>query len=236
MMKTLIVVTSAGALGAGHPTGVWLEEFAIPFTALCAAGIELTVASPRGGPAPIDPKTAPDASATTRWKEALAALADTRPLAQVVDGDFDALFLPGGHGPLVDLAGDATIAALAGRMAAEGKVIAAVCHGPAALLGARRADGEALVQGRKLTAFTNGEETLAGLQTVVPFLLETKLREAGALFEHAILPGACHVVRDGLLITGQNPASSEAVARLLMEALAERQRATLTGEPAPAAA
>ena len=236
MMKTLIVVTSAAALDAEHPTGVWLEEYAIPFTALCAAGIQLTVASPQGGQGPIDPKTAPDADAAARWKEALAALADTRPLAQVAGEDFDALFLPGGHGPLVDLAGDARLAELAGRMADEGKIVAAVCHGAAGLLAARRADGHALVEGRKLTAFTNGEETLAGLQAVVPFLLETKLREAGAVFEHALLPGACHVTQDGLLITGQNPASSEAVARSLMEALAERQRAALTAETEPAPA
>lgn len=234
MLETLIVVTSADRLDPEHLTGVWLEEYAIPFTALCEAGVAITVASPRGGPAPIDPKTAPDAAATGRWRKALDALASTKRLADVADARFDAIFLPGGHGPLVDLANDATLAALVTRLAREGAIIAAVCHGPAGLLAVTGADGAPLVRGRRLTAFTNGEETLAGLQTVVPFLLETRLRDAGAVFEHAVLPMGCHVSRDGLLITGQNPASSEALARCLIEALGERQRAALVGQPAAA--
>ncbi|HWF00756.1 MAG TPA: type 1 glutamine amidotransferase domain-containing protein [Caulobacteraceae bacterium] len=234
MLETLIVVTSADRLDAEHLTGVWLDEYAIPFTALCEAGVALTVASSRGGPAPIDPKTAPDAAATARWRIALDALASTKTLAEVAGERFDAVLLPGGHGPLVDLAGDADLAALVTRLAGEGAIVAALCHGAAGLLGATGKDGLPLVRGRKLTAFTNGEETLSGLQTFVPFLLETRLRDQGAVFEHALLPTAGHVVRDGLLVTGQNPASSEALARCLIEALGERQRAALTGEPAAA--
>jgi putative intracellular protease/amidase len=154
-------------------------------------------------------------------------LVETVPLADVRGDDCEALVLPGGHGPLVDLAADQRVAEIASAFAASGRVIAAVCHGPAALLGAKGRDGAPLVAGRKLTAFTNGEETLAGLQSVVPFLLETRLREAGALFEHALLPGGSHVTRDGALLTGQNPASSDALARCLLQELGERQRAAL---------
>jgi putative intracellular protease/amidase len=226
-MKALIVVTSADALDEAHPTGVWLEEYAVLFTALCAAGVELVVASPRGGAAPIDPKSAPDEAAQARWRQAIEALEQTQALGEVTPEGFDAVVFPGGRGPLVDLADDPRAAALVTRLAAGGAVVAALCHGPAALLGARTQDGAALVAGRKVTAFTNGEEALGGLQAVVPFLLETRLREAGALFEHALLPGGSHIVRDGDLLTGQNPASSAALARCLIEALGERQRAAL---------
>jgi putative intracellular protease/amidase len=226
-MKALIVVTSADYLDEAHPTGVSFDEYAVLFSALCEAGIDLEVASPRGGPAPIDPKTAPDDAAKARWRVALDCLAQTRPLDQARAGDCHALILPGGHGPLLDLVADERVARLVTDFAATGRLIATLCHGAAALLGAWGSDGAPLVKGRKLTAFTNGEETLAGLQTVVPFLLETRLREAGALFEHAVLPGGCHVTCDGNLLTGQNPASSDALARVLLKALGERQRAVL---------
>ena len=226
-MKALIVVTSADRLDEAHPTGVCLDEYAVLFTALCEAGIDLEVASPQGGPAPVDPKTTPDEASKARWRRALDCLAQTTPLDQVRAADSQVLVLPGGHGPLVDLASDQRMADLATAFAASGGLIAALCHGPAALLGARRADGAPLVKDRKLTAITNGEETLAGLQAVLPFQLETRLREAGAQFEHALLPGGCHVTCDGDLLTGQNPASSDALARVLLKALGERQRAVL---------
>jgi putative intracellular protease/amidase len=226
-MNVLIVVTSADTLGPGHPTGLWLEEFAVPYTALAEVGVAITVASPRGGAAPIDPKTAPDDKAREKWGPAIQALGDTKRLADASESDFDALCIPGGHGPMVDLSGDADLAALIGAFDRAGKIIAAICHGPAALLAAIAADGSAFVKGRRLTAFTNGEETLAGLAAIVPFSLETRLREAGARFEHALLPMTGHVVTDRNLITGQNPASSVAMARALADALAERQRAHL---------
>jgi putative intracellular protease/amidase len=228
-MQALIVVTSATRLDDTHPTGVWLDEYATIYLALCEAGVDLTVASPAGGPAPIDPKTTPDAGAEVRWRRALEALSQTRRLDEVDAEALDAIVFPGGHGPLMDLATDPRAAGLASAFAADGRIVGALCHGPAALLEAREADGAPLVSGRKVTGFTNGEEALAGLQTVVPFLLETRLREAGAAFEHALLPGGCHVVRDANLVTGQNPASSDTFARVLLEALAERQRETLAG-------
>ncbi|HSZ52626.1 MAG TPA: type 1 glutamine amidotransferase domain-containing protein [Caulobacteraceae bacterium] len=226
-MKALIVVTSADHLDEAHPTGVSLEEYAVLFTALCEAGIDPEVASPQGGAAPIDPRTAPDEAAKARWRRALDTLADTRPLGGVRGDDCQALIFPGGHGLLIDLAADGRVADLATAFAASGRVIAALCHGPAALLGAKGRDGAPLVAGRKLTAFTNGEETLGGLQTVVPFLLETRLREAGAQFEHALLPGGSHVTCDGDLLTGQNPASGDALARVLLKELGQRQRVAM---------
>ncbi|MGI8840904.1 MAG: type 1 glutamine amidotransferase domain-containing protein [Caulobacteraceae bacterium] len=231
-MNALIVVTSVDTLAAGHPTGLWLEEYAVPYTALAEVGVAITVASPRGGAAPIDPKTAPDDKAREKWGPAIEALAGTRRLTEVSEPDFDALYIPGGHGPMVDLSHDADLAALIEAFARAGKIVAAVCHGPVALLVARAPDGAPFVKGRRLTAFTNGEETLAGLHTVVPFLLESRLREAGALFEHALLPITGHVVHDGALITGQNPASSLAMAKALVGALAERQRAATAETPA----
>jgi putative intracellular protease/amidase len=226
-MQVLIIVTSADSLAPGHPTGVWLDEYAIPYVALSEAGIGVTVASPKGGPGPIDPKTAPNEKTPARWTPALAALAETKPLSEVSQAEFDAVFIPGGHGPMVDLASDPSVASLIGAFARAGKIVAAVCHGPAALLQVEGADGAPLLKDRKVTGFTNAEEMLAGLQAVVPFLLEDRLRAAGAKVERAIAPGGCHVVRDGDLITGQNPASSEAVAKSLMEALAERQKAAI---------
>ncbi len=226
-MNILFIVTSADALAPGHPTGVWLEEYAIPYVALSEAGIGVEVASPKGGQGPIDPKTVPDAKAAARWEKALAALARTKPLAEVAADDFDAVFIPGGHGPMVDLAADPVVAALIGDFARSGKIVAAVCHGPAALLGVTTPDGQPFLKDRRVTGFTNGEETVAQLQTVVPFLLEDRLRESGAKYEHGLVPFACYIVTDGALITGQNPASSEAIAKTLMEALAARQAAAI---------
>ena len=228
-MNILFAVTSADALAPGHPTGLWLEEFAVPYTALAEVGVAIVVASPKGGAAPIDPKTAPDDKAREKWGPAIAALTDTKRLADVSEADFEAVYIPGGHGPMVDLRHDADLAALIGAFDRAGKTVAAICHGPAALLAATDAAGRPFVKGRRITGFTNGEETLAGLQSVVPFCLETELRAAGGLFEHALLPGACHIVSDGNLITGQNPASSLAMAKALVGDLAERQRARMAG-------
>ena len=227
MMQVLFIVTSADTLAPGHPTGVWLDEYAIPYVALSEGGIGVTVASPKGGAGPIDPKTAPNAKTPARWDAALAALADTKPLSEVAAAEFDAVFIPGGHGPMVDLATDPAVASLIGQFVLEGKIVAALCHGPAALLDVIGTDGAAFLKERRVTGFTNGEEMLAQLQTVVPFLLEDRLKAAGAKFEHALAPGACHVVRDGDLITGENPASSETIAKTLMDALAERQKAAI---------
>ena len=228
-MNVLFVVTGAASLAPGHPTGLWLEEYAVPWCALTEVGVSITVASPAGGAAPVDAKSQRDDKATLVWRPSIEALATTIPLAEVSAAAFEAIYLPGGHGPMIDLANDRELQALIGAFDSAGKIIAAICHGPAALLNATGADGEPLLKGRRATGFTNGEETAAGLAKVVPFLLETAMRAAGARFEHALLPGGSHVVTDRNLITGQNPASSLAMAKALVGDLAERQRARMVG-------
>ncbi len=218
-MRALIVATSCRQLPSGHPTGLWAEEFAVPYLALTQAGVEVTVASPAGGAVPIDEKSQPSEKEAQEWASALSALHTTRTLASVKDESFDLIFLPGGHGPLVDLATDATLQEMLSRQDADGKLIAAVCHGPAGLLHVRRRDGSPLLKGRRVTGFTNMEERLAGLHGQVPFLLEDAMKDQGADFHSALLPMLSHVERDGHLITGQNPKSSEAIGKAMVEAL-----------------
>ncbi|WP_027132910.1 type 1 glutamine amidotransferase domain-containing protein [Geminicoccus roseus] len=222
-MKVLMILTSHDQLGdTGHKTGFWLEELAAPYYVFKDAGAEITLASPKGGQPPLDPKSsAPDSQteATRRFEAddtASAQLASTEKLSEVQADRFDALFIPGGHGPMWDLAGDATSIKLIENFVAASKPLAAICHGPAALTEARRSDGAWLVQGRKVTGFTNGEEAAVGLEKVVPFLLEDRLQERGGVFRKKgdFEP---HVEVDGQLVTGQNPASSEPAARALLE-------------------
>ncbi|MBB3194046.1 type 1 glutamine amidotransferase domain-containing protein [Roseateles terrae] len=218
-MRALIVATSCQQLPSGHPTGLWAEEFAVPYLALTQAGVEVTVASPAGGAVPIDEKSQPSEKEAAEWASALSALQSTRALTSVKDDAFDLIFLPGGHGPLVDLVTDATLQEMLSRQDADGKLIAAVCHGPAGLLHVRRRDGSPLLKGRRVTGFTNMEERLAGLHGEVPFLLEDAMKDQGADFHSALLPMLSHVERDGHLITGQNPKSSEAIGKAMVEAL-----------------
>lgn len=218
-MRALIVATSCNQLPSGHPTGLWAEEFAVPYLALTQAGVEVTVASPAGGAVPIDEKSKPSESEAAEWAPALSTLQSTRTLASVKDEAFDLIFLPGGHGPLVDLATDATLQQMLSRQDADGKLIAAVCHGPAGLLHVQRRDGSPLLKGRRVTGFTNMEERLAGLHGEVPFLLEDAMKDQGGDFHSALLPMLSHVERDGHLITGQNPKSSEAIGKAMVEAL-----------------
>lgn len=225
-MKVLMVLTSHDALGdTGKRTGFWLEEFAAPYYALKDAGIDITLASPAGGQPPLDPKSdAPDAQtdATRRFKAdpaAQAALADTRTLDAIRAPDFDAVFYPGGHGPLWDLAEDARSIALIETMLGAEKPVALVCHAPGVLRHVRRADGAPLVQGKSVTGFSNSEEAAAGLTEVVPFLVEDMLVGEGGRYSKATADWQPHVVRDGLLITGQNPASSEPAACELLQQL-----------------
>jgi putative intracellular protease/amidase len=229
-MKVLMVLTSHGTLGdTGKPTGFWLEEFAAPYYVLKDAGVELTLASPAGGQPPLDPKSdAPDAQtdATRRFKSdsaAQAALASTVKLESLTAADFDAVFYPGGHGPLWDLAEDARSIALIGTMLAAERPVALVCHAPGALRHVKRADGAPMVQGRSVTGFTNTEEAAAGLTEVVPFLVEDMLVQEGGRYSKAG-DWQPHVVRDGLLITGQNPASSEPAARELLQQLGSAEQ------------
>ena len=221
-MKILLVLTSHDQLGnTGHKTGFWLEEFASPYYVFKDAGAQITLASPKGGQPPIDPKSdAPDAqtAATRRFAEDAEAqqlLATSLPLAQVRAEDFDALFYPGGHGPLWDLAEDATSIALIERFVALGKPVGAVCHAPGVLRHVKAADGTPLVHGKRVTGFSNSEEAAVELTDVVPFLVEDMLKAHGGVYGRAA-DWHSHVEVDGLLVTGQNPASSDASAEALL--------------------
>ena len=226
-MKILMLLTSHDQLGdTGRKTGFWLEEFAAPYYVFRDANADITLASPEGGQPPLDPKSAEPDSRTEAAKrfdvdeEAQAALANTVKLSDIQAADYDALFYPGGHGPLWDLAEDRRSIALIESMYAAGKPVAAVCHAPAVLKGAELADGSALVKGKSLTGFSNSEEAAVQLTDIVPFLLEDALKARGANYSKAD-DWHCYAVTDGNLITGQNPASSERVAQLVLEKLGQ---------------
>ena len=225
-MNILMVLTSHDQLGdTGKKTGFWLEEFAAPYYTLKNAGATLTVVSPAGGQPPLDPKSdEPDAQteATKRFKadpEAQAVLANTGKLADVKAEDFDAVFYPGGHGPLWDLAESRDSIALIEAMIAAGKPVATVCHAPGVLRHVKAADGSPLVKGKKVTGFTNTEEEAVGLTHIVPFLVEDMLKQNGGEYSK-LGDWQPYAITDGLLITGQNPASSEAAAEALLKLLA----------------
>lgn len=224
-MAILMVLTSHDALGdTGQKTGFWLEEFAAPWYVFRDAGIDVTLASPAGGQPPLDPKSdAPDAQTqdTERFrqdKEAQQALTNTRKLSDIVASDYEAVFYPGGHGPLWDLAEHPVSIALIEKFWAEGKPVATVCHAPGVLCHTHKPDGSPLVEGKRVTGFTNSEEEGVGLTNVVPFLVEEALKEAGGLYERGEDWGE-YVVTDGHLVTGQNPASSAATAQELLKLL-----------------
>jgi putative intracellular protease/amidase len=225
IMKVLIVLTSHDRLGdTGRKTGFWLEEFAAPYYVFKDAGAAITLASPAGGQPPLDPKSdepGAQTAATERFRkdaQAQAQLASTRPLAQVRAADFDAVFYSGGHGPLWDLARDAASIALIEAADRAGKPLGLVCHAPAALIGVRAADGRPLIAGRRVTGFSNSEEAAVGLTKVVPFLIEDEFQRLGGRYEQGV-EWHPHVVTDERLVTGQNPASSEAVAKALLAML-----------------
>ena len=224
-MKILMVLTSHDQLGdTGHKTGFWLEEFAAPYYALKDAGAEIVIASPQGGQPPLDPKSdAEDAQTddTRRFKadvEAQDALATTVLLSDVKAEDFDAVFYPGGHGPLWDLANDPSSIALIEAFAASDKPTGFVCHAPGVLKDVRGADGEPLVKGRAVTGFTNTEEEAVGLTEVVPFLVEDMLVAKGGRYSKGA-DWASYVLTDGTLVTGQNPGSSREAADALLALL-----------------
>ncbi len=224
-MKILMVLTSHDQLGnTGKKTGFWLEEFAAPYYAFKDAGANITLVSPLGGQPPLDPKSDEPGSqteATRRFKAdsaAQTALANTGKLADVSGHDFDALFYPGGHGPLWDLAEDRHSIQLIETMAAAGKTVSAVCHAPGVLRHAKAADGSPLVKGKKVTGFTNTEEAAVQLTDIVPFLVEDMLVKNGGHYSKGA-DWAPYVVVDGHLITGQNPASSEPAALAVLKKL-----------------
>lgn len=223
--RILVVLTSHDTLGdTGERTGFWLEEFASPYYVFRDAGADVTLASIAGGQPPIDPKSALEEWQTDDTRrfdadtDATAALAATRAIADLDAGDYDAIFFPGGHGPMWDYPGNNRLARLIEAFDEEGKVIAAVCHGPVALVDAKKSDGTPLVAGKRVSAFTNGEEAGVGLTDVVPFLLEDRLRDLGAVIENGA-DFTSNVVTDGNLVTGQNPQSSADGARGLLAAL-----------------
>ena len=225
MKKILMVLTSHDQLGnTGAKTGFWLEEFAAPYYVFKDAGAQITLASPLGGQPPLDPKSddvSAQTEATQRFQAdpaAQALLADTRKLSELSAADFDAVFYPGGHGPLWDLAEDAHSIALIETLLASGKPVAAVCHAPAVLRHPKLADGRSVVQGKAVTGFSNSEEAAVGLTDIVPFLVEDMLQRNGGVYAKGA-DWAPYVVSDGLLITGQNPASSEPAARALLAQL-----------------
>ncbi|CAE6722739.1 type 1 glutamine amidotransferase domain-containing protein [Paraburkholderia haematera] len=224
-MKILVVLTSHDQLGnTGRKTGFWLEEFAAPYYVFKDAGVEMTLASPQGGQPPLDPKSDdPDAQtdATRRFRKdahAQAALASTAKLATVSAADYDAVFYPGGHGPLWDLAEDPHSIALIEAIYAAGKPVGAVCHAPGVLRHAKAPDETPLVRGKPVTGFSNAEEAAVGLTEVVPFLVEDMLKKNGGRYSKGP-DWQSHIVVAGNLITGQNPASSEAAANALLTKL-----------------
>ena len=224
-MNILFVLTSHDTLGdTGNKTGFWVEEFANPYYILLDKGASITLATPKGGAAPIDPSSAsPDAAtaATARFdKDTIAQglIANTTVLADINPDDFDAVFYPGGHGPLWDLANDATSIALIEKFNRQEKPIAFVCHAPAALKDVKNADGTPLVKCKKVTGFTNTEEAAVQLTDIVPFLVEDMLIKNGGIYSKKE-DWAAYALQDGNLITGQNPASSELVAEKLLESI-----------------
>ena len=224
-MNILMVLTSHDQLGdTGRKTGFWLEEFAAPYYTFLDAGAKVTVASPKGGQPPLDPKSdepSAQTDATRRFKAdpaAQAVLGATVELASVSAQDYDGIFYPGGHGPLWDLAEDKVSIALIEASIGAGKPVALVCHAPGVLRHVKAADGTPLVQGRKVTGFKNTEEDGVGLTDVVPFLVEDMLKQNGGVYSSGD-DWASYALQDGLLITGQNPGSSVATAGILLENL-----------------
>lgn len=222
-MKVLMVLTSHNQLGdTGKPTGFWLEEFATPYYIFKDANADITLASPLGGQPPLDPKSdEPDfqTEATKRFQndvEAQTALANTLKLSDISADNFDVVFYPGGHGPLWDLAADSDSIALIESMYASGKIVAAVCHAPAVLRNAKAPDGSPLVKEKSVTGFSNSEEEAVELADIVPFLVEDDLKSKGANYSKAE-DWQPYALTDGNLITGQNPASSELVAKAVLE-------------------
>ncbi|WP_312158228.1 type 1 glutamine amidotransferase domain-containing protein [Acinetobacter variabilis] len=224
-MKILIVLTSHDQLGeTGKKTGFWLEELAAPYYTFIDAGADVTLASPAGGQPPLDPKSnEPDAQTeTTKRFEAdevaMQALANTHKLSDVLNQDFDAIFYPGGHGPLWDLANDQNSISLIEQTLQANKPVALVCHAPGVLRDVKNAEGRPIVEGKSVTGFSNTEEDGVGLTDIVPFLVEDTLKEKGGQYSKAE-DWQVYVQQDGLLITGQNPASSAATAEALLKLL-----------------
>jgi putative intracellular protease/amidase len=224
-MKVLFVLTSHDQLGnTGHKTGFWVEEFAAPYYVFKDAGFDVTIVTPKGGQAPIDPTSEAESAltgATDRYykdESVQQLIAHTKKLSDVSASDFDGVFYPGGHGPLWDLANDADSIKLIKDFYKTKKPIGAVCHAPGVFKDVVLDNGEPFVKGKNVTGFSNSEETAVKLVDVVPFLVESELIKLGGYYSKGA-DWSVHVVKDGLLVTGQNPASSESVAKELIQLL-----------------
>lgn len=215
--SVLIVITSHEEIDQDHKTGLWFSEFAEPYEAFLAEGYRVTTASIKGGKAPIDPRSL-NPQTETKWPKALQQLEQTIPLKDLTDDGFDAIFLPGGHGTMFDLPNNETLQLNIRAFAESGRVVAAVCHGPAGLAGVRLSNGEPFIKGKRVTAFTNDEERAARFDSLMPFMLEDRVRGLGATFVAAPL-WSDHVEVDGNLITGQNPQSGLSTAKEVIRAL-----------------
>ncbi|NWA25584.1 type 1 glutamine amidotransferase domain-containing protein [Pseudomonas gingeri] len=221
--RILMVLTSQATMGdTERPTGVWFEELTTPYYSFIDAGFEVLLASPKGGQIPLDPHSreekVPSVERFLNDPKAMMLLQVSQTLNDVADMNFAAVFLPGGHGTMWDLPANTELAALLSKTWRDGKVVAAVCHGPAGLLSAVDEQGRPLVSGRKISAFSNEEEEAAGLTAAMPFLLEDRVRELGGLYE-GVPKFEPFAIRDGRLVTGQNPMSSEKTAQLTVEAI-----------------
>ncbi len=228
MPHILIVSTSHKAIpGSADPTGVWFEELAAPYYVFIDAGATVTLASIGGGEVPIDGRSlaeSPLPTSVTRFQndtKAMQALTQSRPIAALDPASFDAIYLPGGHGTMWDFPGNKALGTAITRFDAAGKIIAAVCHGPAAFAGLKAADGGDFIKGRSITCFTDSEERAVKLEDKVPFMLETTLRQQGAKISTGA-DFAPHVIIDGHLLTGQNPKSSAPLAEAVIKALSDR--------------
>jgi len=218
VQSILIIVTSISEIAPGEPTGLWLEELAVPYMEFKGKGFKVSVASIQGGKAPIDPRSNPNPEQKEAWAEAIKALDNTVPVASVEPTNFDAVFIPGGHGTMFDFPNSEDLHKALQAFAKQDKVIATMCHGPASLVGVTLEDGAPLVAGKTVTSFTNEEESGAGFKEKMPFLLEDRLRALGANFIEE--PNwSNHVQIDGKLITGQNPQSSQGTALAVINAL-----------------
>lgn len=225
-VKILIILTSQATMGAGGaPTGVWLEELSTPYYAFINAGMDVELASISGGKIPVDPyslqiagKNPASVERFLKDSKAMQQFKHSQKIETIDIGRYAAIFLPGGRGTMWDMPDNATLAQLVGNAWMQGKIVAAVCHGPAGLLGAKNSAGLPIIAGKHVSAFTDAEEKATGFTSEVPFALEARLRTLGAKFEAG--PNfQAYAVRDGKLVTGQNPASSAEVARLTLEAL-----------------
>lgn len=215
--KVLMVVTNVDSMNGVHATGLWLEEFAVPYIEFTNAGYEITVASPLGGKSPLDPNSLVE-EIPAAWQALMGILETTEKLSDAAKGEYQALVIPGGHGPMFDLATDDLLASILKDFMEKNKLIGAVCHGPAALVRAALADGTSILAGKKVTGFSNEEEVTVQLDKLVPFLLEDQLKKLGASYSRKDMWQE-YVVVDGNLITGQNPQSSTLFAKTIVKAL-----------------